>query len=97
MLDPPLDIDRTPVPPHDPPVPAQGDALDHGLGLGGALLAEVPDRGQRREGPLWQCQFEAADGLVGDRLESRRGDALGADVGGADEVDRDAIALQYED
>src|SRR5271170_4769288 len=40
------------------------------------LLAQVPDRGEGGVAALGESQFEAADGLVGDRLERRARDPL---------------------
>jgi len=61
-------------------------------------LAEVAAvRGQCRELPLRQCQFEGVEGGVRDRLERRRGDTGFADERRSHEVDRDAVALQHHD
>ncbi len=55
--------------------------------------AEVPVGGKRGVGAFGQRQFEAADGLVGDRLEGAASDAGLGDERVADEIDRDAVTL----
>ena len=62
------------------------------------LCAEVAVCGEGGVGALGEGQFEGVDGGVGDGFEgAARGDPRFADEGRADQVDRDAVALEHDD